>query len=50
MKGLQDIFAFYSKQHIPSNREFDDLKEIMNEVDLGEYTKFFIDFNIQLTR
>jgi hypothetical protein len=45
-----EIFHFYSRQHIPLNREFDDLKEIMNEVDLGEYTIFCKDFNIPLSK
>jgi len=47
---MNEIFHFYSRQHIPKNRQFDDLKEIMNQVDLGEYTKFCKDFDIPLTK
>jgi hypothetical protein len=32
------------------NREFDDLKEIMNEIDLGEFMKFCTDFQIPLAK
>lgn len=49
-RGMQEIFHFYSRQHIPQNRQFDDLKEIMNEVDLGEYMKFCKDFEIPLSK
>ena len=45
-----EIFHFYSRQHIPLNREFDDLKEIMNEVDLGEFNIFCKDFKIPLNK
>ncbi|CDW91270.1 UNKNOWN [Stylonychia lemnae] len=50
LRGMKEIFHFYSRQHIPHNRQFDDLKEIMNEVDLGEYTKFCKDFEIPLSK
>ena len=46
MKGLMEIFHFYSRQHIPQNREFDHLKEIMNEVDIGEFNIFCKDFKV----
>jgi hypothetical protein len=49
-RGMQEIFHFYSRQHIPQNRQFDDLKEIMNEVDLGEYMKFCKDFEVPLSK
>ena len=49
-KGLFEIFSFYARQHIPQNRQFDDLREIMNEVDLGEYMIFCKDFQIPLTK
>lgn len=45
-----EIFHFYSRQHIPKNKEFDDLKEIMNEIDLGEFMIFCKDFNIPLSK
>lgn len=45
-----EIFHFYSRQHIPQNKHFDDLKEIMNEVDLGEYMIFCKDFQIPLSK
>lgn len=45
-----EIFHFYSRQHIPKNKEFDDLKEIMNEVNLGEFMIFCKDFNIPLSK
>jgi hypothetical protein len=50
MKGLKEIFHFYSRQHIPQNRDFDDLNDIMNEIDLGEFTIFCKDFNIPLSK
>mmetsp|Transcript_43234 Transcript_43234/g.41586 ORF Transcript_43234/g.41586 Transcript_43234/m.41586 type:complete len:236 (-) Transcript_43234:348-1055(-) len=50
MKGLDEIFHFYSRQHIPQNKQFDDLKESMNEVDLGEFMKFCSDFSIPLLK
>ncbi|CDW72863.1 UNKNOWN [Stylonychia lemnae] len=49
-KGLQEIFNFYSRQHIPQNKQFDDLKEIMNEVNLGEFYSFCRDFKIPITK
>ena len=49
-RGLMEIFHFYSRQHIPLNRQFDDLKEIMNEVDLGEFMIFCKDFKIPLSK
>lgn len=45
-----EIFHYYSRQHIPQNKEFDDLKEIMNEVNLGEYMIFCKDFQIKLNK
>ena len=50
MRGLQEIFHFYSRQHIGLNKDFDDLKEIMNEIGLGEFTKFCADFSIPLQK
>ncbi|TNV86710.1 hypothetical protein FGO68_gene11624 [Halteria grandinella] len=49
-RGLQEIFDFYSRQHIPQNRKFDELMESMTEIDLGEYMKFCKDFQIPLTK
>ena len=45
-----EIFHFYSKLHIPLNKEFDDIKEIMNEVDLGEFMIFCKDFKIPIIK
>jgi len=50
MRGLLEIFHFYARQHIPLNKQFDDLKEIMNQMDLGEFTVFCKDFSIPLTK
>lgn len=47
IRGLQEIFHYYSRQHIPNNKEFDHLKEKMNQVDIGEFMVFCKDFNIQ---
>lgn len=49
-RGLDDIFKFYSRQHIPVNRKFDELLENMSEIDLGEFMKFCKDFEIPLTK
>jgi hypothetical protein len=50
MKGLKEIFHFYSRQHIPLNKDFDDLNDIMNEIDLGEFAIFCKDFSIPLSK
>ena len=50
LKCLLEIFHFYSRQHIPLNREFDDLKEIMNEVNIGEFNVFCKDFKIPVSK
>jgi hypothetical protein len=49
-KGLIEIFNFYSRQHIPKNKEFEEMKEIMNEVNLGEYYSFCKDFKIAIPK
>jgi len=47
-RGVEEIFHFYSRQHIPQNRQFDDLKELMTQVDLGEFMSFCKDFGVPL--
>lgn len=49
-RGLQEIFNFYSRQHIPLNRKFEELQEKMSEIDLGEFMKFCKDFEIPLPK
>ena len=46
MKALQEIFQFYVKQHQDHNGEFDDMKETMEQIDLGGFIVFCKDFNI----
>jgi hypothetical protein len=45
---MQEIFGFYSRQHIPQGRKFEEMQESMNEIDLGEFMKFCKDFQIPL--
>ena len=49
-RGLREIFNFYSRQHIPNGKEFDEVKESMTQVDLGEFMSFSKDFKIPLTK
>lgn len=49
-RGLMEIFHFYTRQHIPQNRQFDDLKEIMTEIDLGEFMIICKDFQVPLSK
>ena len=49
-RGLQEIFNFYSRQHIPQNRKFEELEEAMSQIDLGEFMKFCKDFEIPLPK
>jgi hypothetical protein len=47
-RGIQEIFNFYSRQHIPQGRKFEEMQESMSEVDLGEFMRFCKDFEIPL--
>jgi hypothetical protein len=49
-RGIQEIFGFYCRQHIPQGRKFEDLEEAMNQIDLGEFMKFCKDFEIPLSK
>ena len=49
-RGLQEIFNFYSRQHIPQGRKFEELEEAMSQIDLGEFMKFCKDFEIPLPK
>ena len=49
-RGIQEIFNFYCRQHIPLNRKFEELQACMEEIDLGEFMKFCKDFEIPLSK
>ena len=49
-KALAEIFSFYSKQHISQGSHFDDIKETMQEINLGDFSIFCKDFGIQLPK
>lgn len=49
-RGLQEIFGFYCRQHIPQGRKFEELEEAMTQIDLGEFMKFCKDFEIPLPK
>ncbi len=49
-RGIQEIFNFYSRQHIPQGRKFEELEEAMSQIDLGEFMKFCKDFDIPLPK
>ena len=48
--GLYEIFGFYSRQHIPKNKGFEEVEELMNQVDLGEFMIFCKDFQVPLAK
>lgn len=48
--GLNEIFQFYCRQHIPQNVRFDDLATEMKKLDLGEVNCLMRDFEIELPR
>ena len=48
--SLLEIFHFYSRQHIKANIQFDEFEESMKKIDLGEFTCFTRDFQIDLPR
>ena len=48
--ALDNIFKFYSKQHIQQNLGFEELQEQMNQMDLGEFIAFAKDFSVGLDK
>jgi len=48
--SLQEIFHFYSRQHIQHNIAFDEMKDGMKKLDLGEFNGFLRDFQMNLPR
>lgn len=51
-KGIQDIFKFYSRQHVLKGRKmnFEDIKKEGDTMNQGEFFKFCVDFNIPLSK
>ena len=49
-KSLVEIFNFYAKQHIAQGGQFDEIKETMQEINLGDFIIFCKDFGIQLPK
>ena len=52
MKALNEIFTFYSKQHIGSGSKstFDELGNIWSSLSLGEFMKFWNDFRLPIEK
>jgi hypothetical protein len=45
-RGLFEVHTFYSRQHIPIKRNFEELEDIISRVSLSEFMKFCTDFGI----
>jgi hypothetical protein len=50
VRGLREIFSFYSHQHLPEGLEFGDIERKKNILDLGEFLIFTKDFQIPLNK
>jgi hypothetical protein len=50
IRGLREIFGFYSKQHQPSGSMFGDILAKKDNLDLGEFLMFTRDFQIPLNK
>ena len=50
--ALHDIFYFYSHQHnlVGASPTFDSVKEMKENLDLGEFTKFCVEFSIKVNK
>lgn len=44
--ALSHIFYFYSKQHFYTGKTFEEIKNKQNQLDLGEFMKFCLEFKI----
>ena len=49
-RGMREIFAFYSQQHLPQGLQFGDIQNKKNLLDLGEFLIFCKDFQIPLNK
>ena len=49
-RGLREIFAFYSQQHLREGLQFGDIYNKKNLLDLGEFLIFCNDFQIPLNK
>ena len=45
-KALDEIFHFYAKQHMKPTTNFIDKEEKFQKLEMGEFLKFIIDFEI----
>lgn len=50
VRGMKEIFGFYSRQHLPEGLGFDDILNKQNFIDLGEFLLFRRDFEIPLDK
>jgi len=50
VRGLREIFSFYSHQHLPEGLEFGDIEKKKNILDLGEFLIFTKDFKVPLNK
>jgi hypothetical protein len=50
IRGLKEIFGFYSKQHQPQGVMFGDILAKQDNLDLGEFLMFARDFQIPLNK
>jgi Ca2+-binding EF-hand superfamily protein len=50
IRGLREIFGFYSQQHLPQGLMFGDILAKQDNLDLGEFLMFTRDFQIPLNK
>lgn len=45
-RGMQEIHAFYSRQHIPLKKDFEEIEDAYTRISLAEWNKFCADFEM----